>query len=139
MLARALEATFSPAERDLATLLSAGLTQTNVATALGISYGAARVRIHRLRRRMWTDAADVAAALPPAERAEVHRFLRRAGGGDSSAAHSTMDLHVERDSTAAAWMSDGSGDAPSGHHSPSSTSDVTGAPATRPRPLERPT
>jgi RNA polymerase sigma factor (sigma-70 family) len=80
-LARALEATFTSAERDLATLLAAGLTQADVATALGISYGAARVRIHRLRRRLWTDAADVAARLPGPERAEVRRFLRRAHGG----------------------------------------------------------
>jgi RNA polymerase sigma factor (sigma-70 family) len=80
-LARALEATFTSAERDLATLLSAGLSQADVATALGISYGAARVRIHRLRRRLWTDAVEVAARLPGPQRAEVRRFLRRAHGG----------------------------------------------------------
>jgi DNA-directed RNA polymerase specialized sigma24 family protein len=50
----------------------------HLATELGVSHGAARVRLSRLRHRIGVVAVEYADALPPAEKQEVLRFLRRA-------------------------------------------------------------
>ena len=51
----------------------------DVAKQLGISYAAARVRVHRLRERFRTLVLQHVASLEPQEKREVERFLRRAG------------------------------------------------------------
>jgi hypothetical protein len=51
----------------------------DVARQLGISYAAARVRVHRLRERFRTLVLQHVASLDPKEKREVERFLRRAG------------------------------------------------------------
>ena len=51
----------------------------DVARQLGISYAAARVRVHRLRERFRTLVLQHVASLDPNEKREVERFLRRAG------------------------------------------------------------
>ena len=50
-----------------------------IAEQLGISYGAARVRVHRLRERFRGIATDYLAALEPEDKNELSRFFRRAG------------------------------------------------------------
>jgi DNA-directed RNA polymerase specialized sigma24 family protein len=51
----------------------------DIAKQLGISYAAARVRVHRLRERFRTLVLQHVASLDPKEKREVERFLRRAG------------------------------------------------------------
>jgi hypothetical protein len=51
----------------------------DLAAQLGISYAAARVRVHRLRDRFRKLVQQHVTTLDPAERREVERFLRRAG------------------------------------------------------------
>ena len=51
----------------------------DVAKQLGISYAAARVRVHRLRERFRTLVLQHVATLDAKEKREVERFLRRAG------------------------------------------------------------
>jgi RNA polymerase sigma factor (sigma-70 family) len=50
-----------------------------VADQLGVSYGAARVRLHRLRERIHREAIVHISTLKPEERVELERFFRRAG------------------------------------------------------------
>jgi RNA polymerase sigma factor (sigma-70 family) len=50
-----------------------------IADQLGISYGAARVRLHRLRQRLRKEAVAHVALLRPDERHELENFFRRAG------------------------------------------------------------
>jgi len=49
-----------------------------IAGQLGISYGAARVRLHRLRERFRKLAIEHVASLKADERRELERFFRRA-------------------------------------------------------------
>jgi RNA polymerase sigma factor (sigma-70 family) len=49
-----------------------------IAGQIGISYGAARVRVHRLRERFRGIAASYLATLEPEEKDELSRFFRRA-------------------------------------------------------------
>ena len=49
-----------------------------IAEQVGISYGAARVRVHRLRERFRGIASSYLAALDPEEKNELSRFFRRA-------------------------------------------------------------
>lgn len=51
----------------------------DLAVQMGISYGAARVRVHRLRERFLKLARQHVASLEPMERREMERFFRRAG------------------------------------------------------------
>jgi len=50
-----------------------------IADQLGISYGAARVRLHRLRERFRKEAIGHIATLKSDERDELEKFFRRAG------------------------------------------------------------
>jgi DNA-directed RNA polymerase specialized sigma24 family protein len=50
----------------------------DIAEQLGISYGAARVRLHRLRARFARLATQYVESLKPDERREIERFFRRA-------------------------------------------------------------
>jgi RNA polymerase sigma factor (sigma-70 family) len=86
-LAAALGAACTPRERELLRLLADAVPQPEIARALGLTYGAARARIHRFRKRVWAWAAAYVASLPAAERAEVRRFLRRAGGPLADSSH----------------------------------------------------
>ena len=52
-----------------------------IADQLGISYSAARVRLHRLRERFRKMAIEHVASLKPGERQELERFFRRAEVG----------------------------------------------------------
>ena len=49
-----------------------------IADQIGITYGAARVRLHRLRERLRELAIEHVRASKPAERLELERFFRRA-------------------------------------------------------------
>jgi RNA polymerase sigma factor (sigma-70 family) len=49
-----------------------------IAEQVGITYGAARVRVHRLRERFRGIASTYLATLPPEEKKELSRFFRRA-------------------------------------------------------------
>ena len=49
-----------------------------VADQMRISYGAARVRVHRLRERFRKIASRYVATLKPEEKKEITRFFRRA-------------------------------------------------------------
>jgi hypothetical protein len=51
----------------------------DIAVQSGISYGAARVRVHRLRERFVKLARQHVVTLEPDERVELQRFFRRAG------------------------------------------------------------
>jgi biotin operon repressor len=51
----------------------------DLAAQIGISYAAARVRVHRLRERFRKLVLQHVTTLDAAERREVERFLRRAG------------------------------------------------------------
>jgi DNA-directed RNA polymerase specialized sigma24 family protein len=49
-----------------------------VADQLGVAYGTARVRLHRLRDRFRKLAVEYMRSLKPEERVELERFFRRA-------------------------------------------------------------
>lgn len=67
-------------EKDWALLLGFGIRPVStIATELGISGGAARVRLHRARRRMEQVARNYLSTLNGDEYKEVGRFLRRSG------------------------------------------------------------
>jgi hypothetical protein len=51
----------------------------DLAAEAGVTYGAARVRVHRLRERFRKLVLQHVTSLEAAERREVERFLRRAG------------------------------------------------------------
>lgn len=50
----------------------------DVAEQLGVTYGAARVRLHRLRERFRKLAIEYMGALKSDDRREIERFFRRA-------------------------------------------------------------
>jgi DNA-directed RNA polymerase specialized sigma24 family protein len=68
---------------DIELALMVGLSHhvplRELAEQAGISYGAARVRVHRLRERFHKLALQHVASLHGEERAELERFFRRAG------------------------------------------------------------
>lgn len=66
-----------------------------VADQVGISYGAARVRLHRLRERFRKEAVGYIARLKPDERDELERFFRRAGVSLAArpSARQTEEIH----------------------------------------------
>lgn len=66
-------------EQDLMVGVSRHIPMRELAAQAGITYGAARVRVHRLRERMVTLAIQHVAALDGIERRELLRFFRRAG------------------------------------------------------------
>lgn len=78
-LAQCSAMALTDADRALMAGVSARSTLREIAEHMGISHGAARVRVHRLRERMMTLARQHVAALQPAERRELMRFFRRAG------------------------------------------------------------
>jgi RNA polymerase sigma factor (sigma-70 family) len=78
-LAAALDLALDDAERRALRMLGDGVPQREIAASLGITHGAARTRITRLRQRLVRAAIAYASTAPPADAAEVRRLLRRAG------------------------------------------------------------
>lgn len=64
---------------EMSMLVSVGrhVPLREIASQLGITYVAARVRLHRLRERMRKLAIEYVRTLKPADRSELERFLRR--------------------------------------------------------------
>lgn len=69
----------SDMERELMVGVSRHVPLRELALHAGISYGAIRVRLHRLRERMLKLVRQHVATLEGAERQELERFFRRAG------------------------------------------------------------
>ncbi len=87
--AAALAARLTDAERQLLAWVAEQVPRRQIAEWVGDGYEATRKRIQRLTRRLQTDALRLAAELPPAERHEFERFLRRAGRPAADAAAAT--------------------------------------------------
>ena len=66
----------------------------DIADQLGISYGAARVRLHRLRARFGKLAVEYVQTLKSDERREIERFFRRAEVPLSRESESITEHHV---------------------------------------------
>jgi RNA polymerase sigma factor (sigma-70 family) len=66
-------------ERELMVGLSRRIPLRELAEEAGLTYGAARVRVHRLRERFLKLAIQHVASLEDAEKREMERFFRRAG------------------------------------------------------------
>ncbi len=74
-----LRNTLSRSERLLLRYLIGGAPAREIASWLGIEYGACRVRIHRLRIKLREEAVRYAAASGVEERVEMKRFFARIG------------------------------------------------------------
>lgn len=78
-----LAAMAAVALNDTETRLMVGMSRNvplrDLADQAGISYGAARVRIHRVRARFMALTSQFRETLAPEEQQELDRFLRRAG------------------------------------------------------------
>ena len=72
-------AALEPHELTLMIGVSRQIPLRDLAAQAGISYGAVRVRLHRLRERFRKLAVQHVASLGVDEKREVERFLRRAG------------------------------------------------------------
>lgn len=68
----------SPEEMTMLVCVGRHVPLREIADQLGISYGAARVRLHRLRERFRNIAIEYVASLKVNERHELERFFRRA-------------------------------------------------------------
>jgi len=66
-------------EQELMVGVSRHIPLRELAVQAGVSYGAIRVRLHRLRERMVKLAIRHITTLDPPERREIVRFFRRAG------------------------------------------------------------
>jgi hypothetical protein len=80
-LARWSALTLTAEELALMVGVSRHVPLRDLATQAGITYGAARVRVHRLRERFRKLVLQHVEKLDAEERREVERFLRRAGIG----------------------------------------------------------
>jgi hypothetical protein len=78
-LAAALEQEITGEQRDILSWLGQYVSYTTIADWLGISRPAAVSRIQRLRARLIKTALHFGASLEAEDRAELLRFLRRAG------------------------------------------------------------
>lgn len=77
-LARCVAAELSAAEMKMMVGIGRHMPLREIADQLQITYGAARVRVHRLRERFRRIASEYVATLEPEEKAEITRFFRRA-------------------------------------------------------------
>lgn len=80
-LAGILAETLSREDRILIVGVDRDIPLRELAGDLGVSHGAARVRLSRLRQRMARLAIEHVDSLPEAERQDLRRFLRRANVG----------------------------------------------------------
>jgi DNA-directed RNA polymerase specialized sigma24 family protein len=78
-LAAATTAALNELETRLMVGISRNMPLRDLAEQAGITYGAARVRVHRLRERLVPVAAKLREALPPNEQHQLDRLFRRAG------------------------------------------------------------
>ena len=78
-LADVLRAELTDDERQILTWLSDYVPQREIADWLGMSHGALRTRVHRLRERLRSVGRRHAETLAPAEQRELERFFRRTG------------------------------------------------------------
>ena len=76
--ARLLGARLTVEEQQMLAWVAEGVPRRTMADWLGISREAAKKRVGRLCRRLRDVAAAASAQLPPAERVEIDRLLRRA-------------------------------------------------------------
>jgi DNA-directed RNA polymerase specialized sigma24 family protein len=76
-LADALDGALKEDERQLLVWLGDWVPQTTIAKWMGMSFGATRVRIHRLRERLRAVALEHASTVGADERREIDRFLER--------------------------------------------------------------
>lgn len=77
-LARRLESELTPDELRMIVTVGRHMPLRETADQLGISYGAARVRMHRLRERFRKIGSQYVASLPPDDRRELEKFFQRA-------------------------------------------------------------
>ena len=77
-LAQCVAAELSAEEMKMMIGIGRHMPLREIAEQLGISYGAARVRVHRLRERFHRIASIYASTLKQEERNEIARFFRRA-------------------------------------------------------------
>ena len=77
-LAEECKRRLSPEEMTMLVQVGRHVPLRQIADQLGISYGAARVRLHRLRERFKKIAIEHLASLKASERDELERFFRRA-------------------------------------------------------------
>ena len=77
-LSQYVAAELSPDEMRMMIGIGRHMPLREIAEQLGISYGAARVRVHRLRERFHRIASRYASTLKSEERSEIARFFRRA-------------------------------------------------------------
>jgi len=77
-LARCVAAELSDDEMKMIVGIGRHIPLREIADQLQITYGAARVRVHRLRERFRRIASEYVATLKPNEKNEITRFLRRA-------------------------------------------------------------
>ena len=80
-LGRALRLQLTPDDARLLEWVADRVPQHEAAEWLGVSHGAVRVRIHRLKARLRRAARRYEASLEGSERATVARFLDRVEGG----------------------------------------------------------
>ena len=78
-LARLLTADLTPDEKVMIICVGRHVPLREIAGQLGVSYGTARVRLHRLRERCRKLAMERLQSLEPDERSELEKFFRRAG------------------------------------------------------------
>ncbi|HEX6629076.1 MAG TPA: sigma-70 family RNA polymerase sigma factor [Gemmatimonadaceae bacterium] len=77
-LARHLESELTPDEMRMIVAVGRHIPLRETANQLGISYGAARVRLHRLRERFRTIGSQYVTSLEPDEKCEIEKFFHRA-------------------------------------------------------------
>ena len=78
-LAAAVARALTEAETRLLVGLSRNVPLRDLAHQAGITYGAARVRLHRVRGRLPAVAREFRRTLSPEDQRELDRFFRRAG------------------------------------------------------------
>ena len=77
-LARRVESELTPDEMRMIVAIGRHMPLRETADQLGITYGAARVRLHRLRERFRKIGSQYVASLKHAERREMEKFFHRA-------------------------------------------------------------
>jgi len=77
-LARCVSGQLAAEEMTMMIGIGRHMPLREIAAQIGISYGAARVRVHRLRERFRGVASSYVATLEPEQKKELSRFFRRA-------------------------------------------------------------
>lgn len=93
-LAATAMAALNEVDKQLTVGLSRNIPLRDLAKHAGISYGAARVRVHRLRERLLPLSATFRETLHPSEQRQMDRFFRRAGITLTKRSTSTPTSHL---------------------------------------------